>query len=93
MPALSGVHADRVRRVPLLQGHEEVRWPRPDEAVVSAPAVHRGESLALHTSGCIYLHYTTTKDIQCFLKKSFLFSKHAFIHLISHNLTNSIQVQ
>ncbi len=69
MPALSGVHADRVRRVPLLQGHEEVRWPGPDEAVVSAPAVHRGESLALHTSGCIYLHYHERYSM--FLKEVF----------------------
>ncbi len=66
MPALSGVYADRVRRVPLLQGHEEVRWTGTDEAVVSAPAVHCGESLKLNQSLSLhhiqlYLLYTTTQ--------------------------------
>lgn len=41
MPQVRGVPADRVRRVPLLQGHEEVRGARQDEAVLHHEAVHR----------------------------------------------------
>lgn len=41
MPQVRGVSADRVRRVPLLQGHEEVRGARQDEAVLHHEAVHR----------------------------------------------------
>lgn len=43
MPQVRGLPADRVRRVPLLQGHEEVRRPRADEAELYHAAVHRGE--------------------------------------------------
>lgn len=43
MPQVRGLPADRVRRVPLLQGHEEVRGPRADEAELHHAAVHRGE--------------------------------------------------
>lgn len=40
MPQVRGVSADRVRRVPLLQGHEEVRGAWQDEAVLHHEAVH-----------------------------------------------------
>lgn len=40
MPQVRGVPANRVRRVPLLQGHEEVRGARQDEAVLHHEAVH-----------------------------------------------------
>lgn len=43
MPQVRGLPADRVRRVPLLQGHEEVRGPRAHEAELHHAAVHRGE--------------------------------------------------
>lgn len=43
MPQVRGLPADGVRRVPLLQGHEEVRGPRADEAELHHEAVHRGE--------------------------------------------------
>lgn len=43
MPQVRGLPADRVRRVPLLQGHEEVRGPRADEAELHHAAVHCGE--------------------------------------------------
>lgn len=43
MPQVRGLPADRVRGVPLLQGHEEVRGPRADEAELHHAAVHRGE--------------------------------------------------
>lgn len=43
MPQVRGLPADRVRRVSLLQGHEEVRGPRADEAELYHAAVHRGE--------------------------------------------------
>lgn len=43
MPQVRGLPADGVRRVPLLQGHEEVRGPRADEAELHHAAVHCGE--------------------------------------------------
>lgn len=46
MPQVRGLPADRVRRVPLLQGHEEVRRPRADEAELHHAPVHRGECAA-----------------------------------------------
>lgn len=49
MPALPGLHEDRVWRVSLLQGHEEVRRTRPDETVLPPETVHGGESDTVHT--------------------------------------------
>ena len=46
MPALPGLHEDRVRRVSLLQGHEEVWRARPDEAVLLAETVHGSKTRA-----------------------------------------------
>lgn len=43
MPQVRGLPADRVWRVPLLQGHEEVWGPWADEAELHHAAVHRGE--------------------------------------------------
>lgn len=53
MPALPGLHEDRVWGVSLLQGHEEVRRARPDEAVLPPETVHGGESQnpETHTGG------------------------------------------
>ncbi|VCX32179.1 unnamed protein product, partial [Gulo gulo] len=44
MPQVRGLPADRVRRVPLLQGHEEVRGPWADEAELYHAAVHRASA-------------------------------------------------
>lgn len=43
MPQVRGLPADGVWRVPLLQGHEEVRRSRAHEAELHHAAVHRGE--------------------------------------------------
>lgn len=50
MPALPGLHEDGVRRVSLLQGHEEVWWTRPHEAVLPPETVHGGETHTRHDS-------------------------------------------
>ena len=44
MQEVRGVPTHRVWRVPLLQGHEEVRGAGAHEAVVHNASVHRGES-------------------------------------------------
>lgn len=46
MPKMQGVHAGRVWHVPLLQGHEEVWWAWPHEAVLRPSAMLSGESAA-----------------------------------------------
>lgn len=43
MPQVRGVSADRVRRVSLLQGHEEVRRAWQDETVLHYEAVYRSK--------------------------------------------------
>ena len=53
MSAVHGVHADRVWRVLVLQGHEEVRRTRPHEADVCRTTVHRGQCSAISPSASL----------------------------------------
>lgn len=43
MPQVRGLPAHGVWRVSLLQGHEEIRWPRQDEAVVHNETMYCGK--------------------------------------------------
>lgn len=50
MPQVRGVSADRVRRVSLLQGHEEVRGAWQDETVLHYEAVYRSKCTCWYSS-------------------------------------------
>lgn len=51
MPQVRGLPADGVRRVSLLQGHEEIWRPRAHEAELHHAAVHRGECMGCMDTG------------------------------------------
>lgn len=50
MPQVRGVSADRVRRVSLLQRHEEIWGTRQDEAVLHYEAVYCSKCTCCHSS-------------------------------------------